>query len=92
MQTQAFIGGQWIDSEIGKKFPVSDPVSGKLIAEVADCGSKFATFAIEAAYDAFPAWSKKTAKERSEILQKIKTLMVNNLEELAHLLSLENVK
>ncbi len=31
MQTQAYISGEWLDSEIGTLFPVLDPASGEII-------------------------------------------------------------
>jgi succinate-semialdehyde dehydrogenase/glutarate-semialdehyde dehydrogenase len=91
MKTQAFISGEWVDSEIGTTFSVTDPASGELIAEVADCGPKLTSFAIEAAHDAFPKWKKLTAKERAEILLRIKAQLLANVGSLANIISRENV-
>lgn len=92
MQTQAYIAGAWVDSEIGKTFPVLDPGTGEVIAEVADCGRKLTSFAIESAADSFKEWRKRTARERGEVLLKIKNLILNNVEELATIMSKECVR
>src|SRR5262249_41760459 len=48
--------------------------------------------AIEAANKAFPVWSKRTAKERAGVLRKWFDLMMENQEDLARLMTLEQGK
>jgi len=57
-----------------------------------DLGANQARQAIEAANRAFPAWSKKTAKERAIILRKWFDLLLANQEDLARLMTLEQGK
>jgi len=87
--TQAYISGEWLDSELGKTFPVLDPASGKTLAEVQDCGGKIASFAIEAAHEAFLEWKKTSAREKSQVLMKIRDHILKNLEELATVMTQE---
>src|SRR3984957_1031372 len=86
----AYIDGQWITAS--KTFPVDNPATGEIIANVPDLGASEARQAIEAANRAFPAWSKKTAKERAVILRKWFDLLLANQEDLAKLMTLEQGK
>ena len=86
----AYIDGQWITAS--KTFPVDNPATGEIIANVPDLGASETRQAIEAANRAFPAWSKKTAKERAVILRKWFDLLLANQEDLAKLMTLEQGK
>ncbi|MBV9888159.1 MAG: aldehyde dehydrogenase family protein, partial [Acidobacteria bacterium] len=86
----AYIDGRWITAS--KTFPVDNPATGEVIANVPDLGASEARHAIEAANRAFPAWSKKTAKERAVILRKWFDLLLANQEDLAKLMTLEQGK
>lgn len=90
LHREAFINGKWIRK--AQTFRVTNPYDGSLIAEVADCDQMDTRQAIEAAQDAFLDWSKKTAAERSQILRKWYELQMTHVEELAHLLTLEQGK
>ena len=35
---QVFINGEWVNSKSGKTFPVYDPSTEEVIAQVPDCG------------------------------------------------------
>ena len=86
----AFIDGQWVTAS--KTFSVDNPATGEIIANVPDLGASEARQAIEAANRAFPAWSKKTAKERAVILRKWFDLLIANQDDLAKLMTLEQGK
>ena len=72
----AYIDGQWVTAS--KTFPVENPATGEIIANVPDLGASETRQAIEGANRAFPAWSKKTAKERAVILRKWFDLLLAN--------------
>ncbi|HET8791858.1 MAG TPA: aldehyde dehydrogenase family protein, partial [Modicisalibacter sp.] len=59
---KAYIDGEWRDAE--RRFAVTDPASGEVLAEVPDLGADDARDAIAAAEAAWPAWRKRPAKER----------------------------
>lgn len=90
VKSRAFINGQWVKTD--KRFRVDDPFSQELIVEVSDCGEKEAQAAIDAAHDAFHSWSKTTAQERSDKLLAWYDLIIENLDDLAELLTTEQGK
>ncbi len=77
------INGNLVDAKSGKTFEVVNPSDGNLIVNVPDLDVNDARIAIDAAYEAFPNWSKKTAKDRSIILNKFCKLMLENADDLA---------
>lgn len=85
-----FIDGQW--SSGGPTYPVLNPATGELVANVQKAGAEETELAIDAANRALPAWRKLTAKERSQRLKRWGELMLNNQKDLATLLSREQGK
>jgi succinate-semialdehyde dehydrogenase / glutarate-semialdehyde dehydrogenase len=91
-RTQAFINGTFVDGIGGRTFEVDNPASGAVLAKVASCDAAMTRTAIEAGAAAFPAWSKRPAKERSTILRKWAELMIANADDLAAIMSAEHGK
>ncbi|MFJ5484864.1 NAD-dependent succinate-semialdehyde dehydrogenase [Pectobacterium actinidiae] len=89
-KTGYFAAGKW--QQGGATFEVVNPATGELIASVAKAGKKETQAAIDAAYAAFPAWKRKTAKERSEILYRWYELILENKRYLAELMTAEQGK
>ncbi|MEQ9773511.1 NAD-dependent succinate-semialdehyde dehydrogenase [Pectobacterium jejuense] len=89
-KTGYFAAGKWQQS--GATFEVVNPATGESIASVAKAGKKETQAAIDAAYNAFPAWKRKTAKERSEILYRWYELILENKRYLAELMTAEQGK
>jgi len=87
-----YIDGEWRASHSGKSFAVRNPATGEVIATCADGGRAETTEAIEAAHRAFPAWSKLPAEVRAGYLSKAAALMIERVNELAEILTLENGK
>jgi len=85
-----FIDGQW--SSGGATYPVLNPATGELIADVQKAGAEETHLAIDAAHRALPAWRKLTAKERSQRIKRWGELMLSNQKDLATLLSREQGK
>jgi len=92
IKTKAFIADEWIDAGSGKTFQVTNPATGELIAEVPDTNNDDVRKAIDAAYNAWPAYRELTAKERSALLRNWYNLIVKNKEELANLMTIESGK
>jgi succinate-semialdehyde dehydrogenase/glutarate-semialdehyde dehydrogenase len=92
LQQHAFINGQWIAAARGNTFPVSNPASGEVIAEVADCGAEETEAAIRAAEAAWPAWRSQTAGVRANLLRKWYDLILENADDLALLMTAEQGK
>ncbi|MES1157061.1 MAG: NAD-dependent succinate-semialdehyde dehydrogenase [Alphaproteobacteria bacterium] len=89
-RSDAFINGEWRGG--GARFPVYNPATQAVIAEVPELGAAEAEGAIAAAAEAFPAWAAKTAKERSIILRRWYDLMMADLDRLSRLITLEGGK
>lgn len=49
---------------------VKDPSTDETIAKLSECGASETTAAVAAASSAFPAWSKRTAKDRAAVLRR----------------------
>ncbi|WP_245400880.1 NAD-dependent succinate-semialdehyde dehydrogenase [Nocardia albiluteola] len=91
-QDRALIDGKFVGSDSGATFPVTDPATGRVLAEVPQMGEAETRRAIEAAQAAQPAWAERTARDRSKILDRWAALLTEKSEELAVLLSAENGK
>jgi succinate-semialdehyde dehydrogenase/glutarate-semialdehyde dehydrogenase len=89
---QLYIGGEWRDAAGRGTFPVTDPATGKILANVADATVEDGRDAMDAADAAFRPWAARSARERSEILRKVYELIVADLEPLARLVTMENGK
>jgi acyl-CoA reductase-like NAD-dependent aldehyde dehydrogenase len=65
-----YIGGEWVDAHGGETFDDLDPFTGDVVARVAAGGKEDAKRAIDAAAEAFPAWSQTPPGERQRIFLK----------------------
>jgi succinate-semialdehyde dehydrogenase/glutarate-semialdehyde dehydrogenase len=89
-RTDAFVNGQWAAGQ--SRFPVRNPATGAVIAEVADLTPADTEAAIVAAAAAFPGWAGKLAKERAAVLRRWFELVLENSEALARIVTLEGGK
>ncbi len=89
IRTQSYVNGQWVNSAGGKTFNVMNPATGETIASVTDMNRDDTRKAIDAAYEAWPAFRDTTAKERSALLRKWHALVLAHKEELAKLMTME---
>lgn len=92
LKSQAFIAGEWRDSDDGETFPVTNPATGEIIAEVARCGTTETRTAIQAAETAMNGWRKTTVKERARILRRWFDLMMAAQDDLGRILTAEQGK
>ncbi|BDA77799.1 glutarate-semialdehyde dehydrogenase DavD [Leptospira kobayashii] len=87
-----YIGGDWIDADSKETLTVKNPASLEILGTVPKSGKKETDRAIQAAKETFPSWRKKTAKERSNILYEWFRLILENKEDLAEIMTLEQGK
>ncbi len=92
LRTQMYIDGQWTHATASQTFPVRNPATGEVLAEVADGGAVEAERAIAAAERAFPLWRAKTAAQRANLLWRWYELILEHAEDLALLMTLEQGK
>ena len=71
---------------------MTNPATGEVIGHVPKLGQAEAAKAIADANAAWPAWRKKTAKERATILKKWFDLMIANADDLALIMTSEQGK
>src|ERR1700687_362534 len=87
-----YLDGAWLSSVTGATTNVDNPATGEMLGTVPKLGVAQTRAAIEAANRAFPAWSKKTGKERAAVLRRWFDLMMENQDDLARLMTLEQGK
>lgn len=89
---QNFVGGRFIEATTGRFLNVVSPLNGEGLSTVPLSGADDLAFAVAAAKNAFPSWSKTPIKERVQVFFRYKTLLEANLRELAGLVQEENGK
>jgi len=89
-----YIDGQWEEAAEGKKFPVHDPSTGKVIEEVPYATQQDVEKAVEAAKGAFErgVWSRLTPADRANTLLKVADMLEQRAKEFANLESLNSGK
>jgi succinate-semialdehyde dehydrogenase/glutarate-semialdehyde dehydrogenase len=92
LRQQAFINGEWGDADNGATLAVTNPATGEQIGTIPLMGAAETRRAIAAANAAWPAWRKKSAKDRAAILRKWNDLILENTEDLALLMTAEQGK
>jgi len=92
LHTHSYIGGAWRPAQSGQTLRVTDPATGDVIAEVADCAPEDATDAVVAAQEALSVWRTLTAKERAAILRRCFDLMMVHQDDLATIMTAEQGK
>ena len=92
LRKDAFVDGAWIAADGGKRFAVTNPADGALVAEVPDMGAAETKRAIAAANAAYPAWRAKSGKERAGVLRAWFNLLMANADDLAAIMVTEQGK
>ena len=89
---QCYINGQWKSANSGQTIDVTNPATGAVIARVPHMGAAETAEALVAAEQAQKSWRNALARERSDILRRWHDLMLENQEDLAHIMTLEQGK
>jgi aminomuconate-semialdehyde/2-hydroxymuconate-6-semialdehyde dehydrogenase len=87
-----YINGNLVNSKENKWLENYNPAIGEVYSLIPDSDNQDVKSAYIAAQEAFPLWSNKTIKERSEILQKIANLITKKIDELSFAESVDNGK
>jgi malonate-semialdehyde dehydrogenase (acetylating)/methylmalonate-semialdehyde dehydrogenase len=90
-EVKNYIAGRFV-TNIHNTMNIFCPLNGDKISTVPLSKKDDLDLAVEAAKKAYPAWSKMTIKERVQIFYRYKTLVEQNIEELANLVHEENGK
>jgi succinate-semialdehyde dehydrogenase/glutarate-semialdehyde dehydrogenase len=92
LKTQAYINGLWTDADNGDSFAVTNPFNGEVVATVARVGAAETARAIASAEAAMAGWKILPAKTRAGYLRKWYELMMENQEDLARIMTIEQGK
>jgi succinate-semialdehyde dehydrogenase/glutarate-semialdehyde dehydrogenase len=88
----AYIDGEWIGADSAATITVGNPSTGAVIGHVPRMGGAETRRAIEAADRALPAWRALSAKERAITLRRWYELIIENQDDLARIMTLEQGK
>ena len=86
-----YVGGRWV-KESEALLNVYNPASGEHIAAVPTASRELVHESIEAAYNAFPLWSKTPAAKRAQLLRAVAQKIRENADYLAQILTSEQGK
>jgi aldehyde dehydrogenase (NAD+) len=87
-----FIGGEEVSPRSRAWFPTVSPATEEPLAEVAQAGPKDVALAVDAAREAFEAWSGWKPSERAKVLFRIARILQERARELAVAESLDGGK
>jgi aldehyde dehydrogenase (NAD+) len=85
MQTKLFIGGEFVDGLAGGTIEVENPFDQTKLADVAEARAEDIDRAVDAAWKAFPGWSRTSASERGRLLLALAGAIEANAGRLAEL-------
>ena len=88
----SYIGGRWSAGAKARTFAVTNPADASHLGDVASLSSADSETAIDAAQNAFGAWSGLLPQQRSSLLRRWYELMIEHKEDLAQIMTLEQGK
>jgi succinate-semialdehyde dehydrogenase/glutarate-semialdehyde dehydrogenase len=89
VRRQLFINGAWRDATGSVVLPVEDPSTGDKLCDVADASPEDGQAALGAATSAQSSWAAYPPRERGEILRRAFARILERVDELALLMTLE---
>jgi succinate-semialdehyde dehydrogenase/glutarate-semialdehyde dehydrogenase len=87
-----YTAGSWSKPNASTGLDVFNPATGALVQTVFQGEREDAAAAIDAAEGAFSNWSARTAKDRSMLLRRWHDLIIEHVDDLAHILTAEQGK
>jgi succinate-semialdehyde dehydrogenase/glutarate-semialdehyde dehydrogenase len=87
-----YVDGKWRHAASGLTFPVTNPATSEVLAQISAAETQDVREAVAAAESAFPAWADKTAYERASYLYEAHRLMMERAGDLAKLMTTEQGK
>lgn len=92
IRSQCLIDGQWVEAADGGTIAVTDPADGRTIGSVPRLDAATVQQAIDAAAAAWPAWRRRSAKDRAAVLRRWFEAIMGHQEDLARLMTAEQGK
>lgn len=87
-----FCNGQYVESKTDVYYDLHNPSTGEVTGYAPCCTADEVNEAIAVAKAAYPGWSSTPAIKRSQILFKVRELIMEHMEELTRLVAEENGK
>jgi len=87
-----YIGGKWVPPVRGDYFENLSPITGQPVCEIARGTAEDIELALDAAHAAKDEWGRKSATERSNILNRVAQRMEENLDLIAMAETIDNGK
>ncbi|MBQ2758456.1 MAG: CoA-acylating methylmalonate-semialdehyde dehydrogenase [Clostridia bacterium] len=87
-----FCNGQYVESKTEVYYDLHNPSTGEVTGFAPCCTADEVNEAIAAAKAAYPVWSATPAIKRSQVLFKVRDLLIEHMEELTRLVAEENGK
>lgn len=87
-----YINGEWIESQTTQYEDVYNPATKEVIARVPLSTKEDVDNAVEVAVKAFEKWKNVPVQKRARVLFKYQQLLIENQEELARIITIENGK
>ena len=88
----SYVNGKWTAGDDSQTIAVTNPADGARLGEVASLSADQARAAVDAAQAAFGDWSMTLPQDRSALLRRWFDLMIENREDLARIMVLEQGK
>lgn len=92
IKTKPFINGEWFESKSSKSFSVFDPATGEKIAELPDQTPEEIDYAIQVSEDAYRKYKLTSTYDRSKWSRNLYNLIMENVDDLAKIITWENGK
>jgi len=92
LREACYIDGEWVTADDGSTRDVMNPANGEILAHVPSMGAAETARAIELAEAAWIPWREKTAAERAGVLRRWYELILDNKQDLATIMTLEQGK
>lgn len=87
-----YINGQWVDSGSDQFMNVLNPATQEILAQVPNGNAEDVARAARAAHEGFQEWRSTPVSKRVQYLFKLKTLLEDNLDDIARTITLESGK
>lgn len=92
LKNQCYVNGEWRSAANSSTIDVTNPFSKEVVGNVPDMGVSEFSSAIDDAHTAFNEWKNYSASARAKILRKWHKLQLENVGDLAHILTIEQGK
>ena len=88
----SYVNGKWRNANGGATLDVTNPATGEVLGAVAALDAEESCEAVDAAHAAFDGWSRLLPQDRAFVLRRWYELIVENRQDLALLMTLEQGK